>query len=155
MEKINNKGYMLVEIIVASTIAMVIAYFLINVTIKIKDSNTDAYIDTILLTDKMIMTSQIMNDVINYDILKVETTTNSVSITYNIDSRETTKTLSYDKNTKTLSYGDYKKKFNDKLNVNNINIEKNTTNGYLKIKIPAYTLYSDFDYGLDLFIVYD
>ena len=35
MEKrLNNKGYMLVEIIFASVLAMVVAYFIIDLTIK-------------------------------------------------------------------------------------------------------------------------
>ena len=41
--KLNNKGYMLVEIIVASVIALVMAYFLIDITIRLVNKNNDYY----------------------------------------------------------------------------------------------------------------
>ena len=42
--KLNNKGYMLVEIIVASVIALVMAYFLIDITIRLVNKNNDYYL---------------------------------------------------------------------------------------------------------------
>ena len=63
MKKINRKGYLTVEIILASSIAFVIAVFLIDLTIKLSNKTDDAYLDTILTTDKAIITNKIMMDI--------------------------------------------------------------------------------------------
>ena len=39
--KLNKKGYMLVEIVIAFGIAMAIAYYLMNLTYKFKNTNED------------------------------------------------------------------------------------------------------------------
>ena len=41
MKKLNNKGYLTVEVVLASVIAFGLAYFLLNLTIKVKDKNDD------------------------------------------------------------------------------------------------------------------
>lgn len=61
--KLNNKGYLLVEIIVVSVLAMTIAYFLIDLTLNLKEKNDDIFVDTILTTDKVLITDQIMRDI--------------------------------------------------------------------------------------------
>ena len=63
MKKLNNKGYMLVEIIIASVIAFSVAYYLINLTIKFKNQNSDLYNNTIIKNDKVNITKNIMNDI--------------------------------------------------------------------------------------------
>ena len=60
--KLNRKGYMLVEMILASVIAMSIAYYLLNLTYKFKDKNEDIYNSTVLIADKILITKNIMND---------------------------------------------------------------------------------------------
>ena len=60
--KLNRKGYMLVEMILASVIAMSIAYYLLNLTYKFKDKNEDIYNSTMLIADKILITKNIMND---------------------------------------------------------------------------------------------
>ena len=54
--KLNQKGYMLVEIIVASVIAFSVAYYLLNLTYKFKDKNEDVYYSTTMLADKINIT---------------------------------------------------------------------------------------------------
>ena len=61
----NNKGYMLVEIILASVLAMVVAYFIIDLTIKLKNKNDDLLVKTLVATDQAIMYNTIMDDVYN------------------------------------------------------------------------------------------
>ena len=46
MKKLNNKGYMLVEIILASVIAFGVAYFILDLVIKLKNKNDDLFVDT-------------------------------------------------------------------------------------------------------------
>ena len=59
---LNNKGYMLVEIILASVLAMVVAYFVIDLTIKLKNKNDDLLVKTLVYTDQAIIYNTIMKD---------------------------------------------------------------------------------------------
>lgn len=61
----NNKGYMLVEIILASTIAFALAYFMLELTLKVKGKNDDLLVDTLMATDKTIISNKIMSGVRN------------------------------------------------------------------------------------------
>lgn len=60
MKKLNNKGYMLVEIILASVIAFGVAYFILDLVIKLKNKNDDLFVDTLARTDQAIITNTIM-----------------------------------------------------------------------------------------------
>ena len=60
--KLNKKGYMLVEIIVAFTLTFSIAMYLLNLTLKFKDTNEDIYYSAKYLKDKNLITRNIMND---------------------------------------------------------------------------------------------
>ena len=55
----NNKGYMLVEIILASAIAFAIAYLIINLTIKIKNKNDDLMTTTLTSADQTIISNKL------------------------------------------------------------------------------------------------
>lgn len=65
--KLNNKGYMLVEIILASAIAFALAYFMLELTLKIKNKNNDLMIATLMATDKTIISNRIMGAIKNYE----------------------------------------------------------------------------------------
>ena len=57
--KLNRKGYLTVEVILASAAAVAIAFFLMEITIKLVNVTDDAYIDTELLTDKALVIENI------------------------------------------------------------------------------------------------
>ena len=63
VKKINNKGYMLVEIILVSALAMIVAYFVIELTIKVKNKNDDLLVKTLVSTDQAIIYNTITSDV--------------------------------------------------------------------------------------------
>ena len=63
MNKLNNKGYMLVEIILASAIAFGIAYFIMDMTINLKNKNDDLLVETLTMTDQAIITNMIMEKI--------------------------------------------------------------------------------------------
>ena len=63
MKKLNNKGYMLVEIILAFAIAMGIAYFMFELIIKMKNKNDDLLVKTLVATDQAIIYNTIMSDI--------------------------------------------------------------------------------------------
>ena len=144
----DNKGYMLVEIIVASTIAMTMAFFLMEMTLKVVNKNNDYYVESVLLFDKNIVTKEIMDDINSKKLVGVEKIDNS---TYNLKYDDnTTKELSV--NGKVISYGNYQKKLADELNVGQI--ELNNDNDTLTLSIPAYTNYSKEDYGIKIVVPY-
>ena len=60
MKKLNNKGYMLVEIILASVLAFGVAYFIIDLTIKLKNKNDDLVVETQVVTDQTIIYNKLM-----------------------------------------------------------------------------------------------
>ena len=179
MKKLNNKGYLLVEIIVASVLAMTIAYFLIELTLNLKAKNDDVFVDTILVTDKVLMTNQIMNDINKYKLTKVSQnadTPNIVDLTFNDITKRITIAKIADKyvfqygviDSDGYVEGEYYKEFNASLDVsnplittscyeNNEFVTCNDTHdkGLLKIVIDAYTLYSDVNYGVSIEIPYN
>ncbi len=69
--KLNRKGYMLVEIIVAATIAFSIAYYLLNLTYKFKSKSEDLYNQTPIVADKINITKNIMNDLDGKKIISI------------------------------------------------------------------------------------
>ena len=63
---------MLVEIIVAFSIAMVMLYFLMQIVINLKDVGEDLYVETKLETDQLLMANVVMNDIVNKELTKVD-----------------------------------------------------------------------------------
>ena len=59
--KKNSKGYMLIEIILASVIAFGVAVFLISLTLKLKNKNDDTFVNTLTVTDTAIVTNKLMD----------------------------------------------------------------------------------------------
>lgn len=59
--KLNNRGYMLVEIILASALAFGMAYFMISMTLKLKNKNDDLLVETLAVTDQTIIANGIMS----------------------------------------------------------------------------------------------
>ena len=60
----DNKGYMLIEIILASVIAFSVAYLIVDLTVKLKNRNDDMYAGTLVSTDQTIITNKIMEGII-------------------------------------------------------------------------------------------
>jgi len=65
MKKLNNKGYMLVEIILAFALAFGLAYFILDLTIKLKNKNDDLLVETLVMTDQAIITNKLMEYAMN------------------------------------------------------------------------------------------
>lgn len=64
MNKLNNKGYLLVEIILAAGLAIGMAYFMTQITLKTKNRNDDLLVETLVSTDQGIIYNGIMKNVI-------------------------------------------------------------------------------------------
>lgn len=58
----DRRGYMLIEIILASVLAFGMAYFMISMTIKLKNKNDDLLVETLVSTDQAIIMNGIMRE---------------------------------------------------------------------------------------------
>lgn len=65
MTKLNNKGYLLVEIILAAGLAIGMAYFMTQITLKTKNRNDDLLVETLVSTDQGIIYNGIMKNVMD------------------------------------------------------------------------------------------
>jgi len=85
MKRLNNKGYMLVEIILASALAFGLVYFILDLTIKLKNKNDDLMVETLLMTDQAIITNKLMEYAISEeenfscDSLKIDSVNKTIS----------------------------------------------------------------------------
>lgn len=61
MRKLNNRGYLTVEIVIASVLAFTVAFFLMDLTIRIVNDTESAYYDTILMTDRALIVKNLRN----------------------------------------------------------------------------------------------
>ena len=141
--KLNNKGYLIVEVILAGVLTFTMAYFLINLTLKIRNRYDDTNVETVLLNDKTVVTNEVMDDVINNKVKNVEYIVNGIKITFEDDS---SKDLTVVDNT--ITYGTYTKKFNENAILGNVNIKRN--GNYFTLEIPITTKYSKDDYGINI-----
>lgn len=139
---LNKKGYLTVEVILASVVAVSIAIFLMDITIKLVNVTDDAYLETELYTDKALIIKN-LKELIKEDIKENGVITGTsitdipeyseVELIFN-NNYSNSKTIKIEKNT--LTYGEYTKKLNENLYDYNI-----TTSGYssdyILIKITA------------------
>lgn len=64
--KLNRKGYLTVEIILASVVAFAIAFFLMEITVKLVSKTDDVYHETVITYDDAIMINNIKDKIIDY-----------------------------------------------------------------------------------------
>ena len=193
MKRLNNRGYLIVELILASVLAMTVAYFLLNLVVKMSSKNQDLYVETALLTDKAIMTNLVMEDVNKYTLIRMNNSSeNEGKISkvllrfsyYDASNEQKTidKMVTMNTETSEFIYGEvsctnsgnkyepknceYKadktitKKLNSNLYSVNASASTKDNNGngindkILNINSNLKTMYSDYDYGLNLAIPY-
>ena len=59
MKKLNRRGYLTIEIVLAATLAFTIAFFLIDLTIKFANKTDDIQLDTLYITDNALIIENI------------------------------------------------------------------------------------------------
>lgn len=165
--KLNKKGYMLIEIVLASVLAMSIALYLLNLTYQFKNKDEDIYQSISYSSDKIAITKNIMNDLDKQVITKIEKSENNeVVLTTqsngteekrkiqinNPENKEVTITYgkinndgSFDKNDS--SY--YQKNLQKSLLFKEIKINNENEN-IITIKIILESMYTDDDYSIKL-----
>lgn len=150
MVKLNKKGYLAVEVILASVVAVSIAVFLIDLTVKMVNKTNDNYTNTLFLTDKALITNNLRKE-IKQDIIQngninnigeIEKATliddytcelkfKNSNVTSNININSTKDTITY-----SSEYSGYSKTINKDIKYSDINIKTCTLeNNYLIIKI--------------------
>ena len=141
MVKLNKKGYLAVEVILASVVAVSIAVFLIDLTVKMVNKTNDNYTNTLFLTDKALITNhlrkEIKQDMKNNSGLKSAGIKNgSCYLEYNNDSGKWINTKD-EANRDAITYSPgYSKTINKDIKYSDINIKTCTLeNNYLIIKI--------------------
>lgn len=179
--KKNNKGYMLVELILSSVLAMTIAFYLINLTYDLKNKDEDLYQSIQYETVKTAITKNIMNDLENLTVTEIQSSTkeeNTVK-TYNhlltvkkgeveelrniqikTQTKEQLETTIYygkwDETTQTFVKNDlsyYEKKIDPTLVIKEIKYNESTnSNHYLSILIPIESMYTNEHYDIKLFV---
>ena len=169
MRRLNNRGYLIVELILASVLAMTVAYFLLNLVVKMSSKNQDLYVETALLTDKAIMTNLVMEDVNKYTLVGVSQSGNSVNFDFkDKDNNDIKKKLVVDTDDKSIMYSneDGSNAIVKKLNSNIVKIDPQISadegvinsginDSLLRIKTVMNTMYSDTNFGLDITIPYN
>ena len=154
MLKLNRKGYLTIEIILASAIAFVIAFFLIDITMKLVDKTDNYYVDTVFMTDKALITKNIKelieNDINDLGIIKEVDCNNDnnnnkhCNITFE---DETINTLAIDKDKKQMTYVDYTKKIDTKLS-GNVGIKANVSDEYIVFYMTFTNIFEENDYDI-------
>lgn len=168
--KLNSKGYMLVEIIIAAVIAFSIAYYLLNLTYKFKNKNEDVYNSVTLYSEKINITKNIMNDLEGKTISEIISDENIITFKLtNSNNITETRKLMIDKSTSTIEYGKltetgifettnisyYEKKLADTTEIGDITIKQiNPTDiaEGVSVQIPIKSIYSDKDYTIRLML---
>ena len=153
MKRLNNKGYLTVEIILAAVIAFTIAFFLIEITVNFSNASDDYYVDTIFITDKSLIIDnikkRIQEDINDKGIIKgVSCTSSSCDITYDNGDH---KSINYNIN-KEIEYGDYKKKI-DNVKINSMNVYGSFNEGdYIRFVISFDNTFTDSNYDINILI---
>ncbi len=166
MKKLNRRGYMTIEIIIASVIAFSIAFFLMEITIKLVDINDNEYISTNFMTDKALIMKNIkeniQNDIDEYEkVYKIECNNNICSIIFDrsggptearrliIDNQNDTIMVKYTENSdngKVL----YLKELSSGLS--NISLSGNIVGNYVYFQIKGNNIFSNETYDINIVI---
>ncbi len=170
MKKLNRKGYMTVEIIIASVLAFAIAFFLMQITMKLVDVNDNEYVKTEFMTDKALVMKNIKNNIRN-DINKCgKITSIELSEEYNLSIGKGGQWYIYFDNGDVALFGvaesdgkllvryvnteqeTYSKSFTSE--VSSVNVINGINDPYVYFQIGCKNIFSDDDYNINI-VVYN
>ena len=167
MKKLNRRGYLTIEIVLAATLAFTIAFFLIDLTIKFANKTDDIQLDTLYITDNALLIENI-REVINIDkdageITSIECKNEENKCTFTFDEGKQS-TLKIDNDNKEVLYtglkegNNYTKKVSDNLTLEKISVG-GKTEGFLQVNQPyqiitikARDIFVDKNYDINILI---
>lgn len=162
MKKLNRKGYMTVEIIIASVIAFSIAFFLMEITIKLVDISDNEYVNTNFMTDKALIMKNIKenirNDIGDYGKVKTISCNNNNNICSIKFSDDVTRELIVDNANFEVKYKEnsgsvlYSKKISDGLS--NVSLSGGKEGNYVYFQIKGDNIFSNEIYDINI-VVYN
>lgn len=155
--KLNRKGYLTIEIILGATIAFAIAFFLMEITIKMVNVTEDNYKDIVVITDNALVISSIKELLDNKKITNITCSSNTCTITYDdIDNTTHTthlgidnRSVIYKENTNYLYVKELDKSLSNITLTSTIRgdiTDENKNNIYFKI--TAQNIFIDKDYSI-------
>lgn len=165
MKKLNRRGYLTIEIVLAATLAFTIAFFLIDLTIKFANKTDDIQLDTLYITDNALLIENI-REVINIDKDAGEITDINCqgnTCTFKFDEGKQS-TLKIDNDNKEVLYtglkegNNYTKKVSDNLTLEEISVGGKTegfpqvNQPYQIITIKARDIFVDKNYDINILI---
>lgn len=152
--KLNRKGYMTIEIILAAVITFFIAFFLIDITMDLSGTTDDAYTDTVLVTDKALITKNIKEN--------LESDIRDSGCIKNVDCRNNNCYIDMEHSRKVLSIYDnkivyrgnnsYFKDLDERLS--NVKLTSTNSDNYYNFKISGTNIFVDDNYDMNI-IVYN
>lgn len=158
MKKLNRKGYMTIEIILASVITFVIAFFLIDLTMSLTDVTDDAYEDAVLVTDKTLIIKNLRENIENDMCSNGGINTASCSSTTCTIIMNTGLIRKISTSGNRVSYTDggastiYSKKIDETFS--NISLSGTNSSDYYNFKITGKNIFLDENYDINV-IVYN
>lgn len=159
--KLNRKGYLTIEIILAAVLTFVIAFFLVDITMKLSSNTDDAYSDTVLVTDKTLITKNIKEnlkkDICAYDIIDnvicLDDYTCEIYFKQSGGPREARKISIEGSKVKYMDLDNqllYEKNIDKSLS--NIKLTSSNSNGYYNFKISGTNIFVDENYDMNIFV---
>lgn len=159
MKKLNRRGYMTVEIIIASVISFSIAFFLMEITMKLVDVTDNEYADTNFMTDKaLVMTNvkkyvkEYLDDVkrdgdprVNFTCSRNKCTAQSESNAY-LGLYIQNNIIIVENNDGNL----YSKEIDSRVKINSLT--GGSKGNYIYFKIKSENIFSDDDYNINIVI---
>lgn len=157
LKKLNRKGYITVEILLASIISAVIAVFLIELTVKLVGKTDDIYVDTVLTTDKALIMNRIMDDINTYGLsnlgyIQYGDPDSGLLFTFS-DGMQKELYVEKVNNKHRLIYGNPADSYIKNFNINFSQIGYSfATDDYIGINLTLKTIYSDKNYGFSIVV---
>lgn len=164
MNKLNRKGYITIEIIIASVIAFSIAFFLMEITMKLVDVTDNEYVDTNFMTDKALIMNNIRKnlkkDIVEYEkIDSINCNNNYCEIYFESSGGPTeARRIVIDKENNTIKYTDnldngtviYSNKLDSGVKINSLT--GGISGSYAYFQIGCQNIFSDEDYDISIVI---
>ena len=164
MKKLNRRGYMTVEIIIASVIAFSIAFFLMEITMKLVDVTDNEYADTNFMTDKALVMNNIRKnlkkDIAEYEkIDSIKCNGNYCEIYFDRSGGPTeARRIVIDNENSIIKYTDnmangtviYSKTLDNGIKINSLT--GGISGSYAYFQIKSENIFSDDDYNINIVI---